>query len=185
MISKYIWASPPPGGPYQEWLCAIPKEMIPFAAGLLLARQLGYTWEGDPAHVGHDLTNFFIIRLYKGIPMDELLDRLDKTYRLIDSTLNGTTYEATGQPDGSTLILPAIPVVPALKSEQPMRAALDKTYKNAAFELSNITFPGETGLTDTSNTIKTKLLELLAEIDQTEEQNTEIIAKLVSVIAAL
>lgn len=185
MISKYIWPHPAPPGPYPDMLAALPKDFIPFAAGLLLARQLQYTWAGDPGRVGEQLTNLFIIRLYKAIAMEELLTRLDNLYRLIDSTLNGTVYEGWPQPDGSMLVLPAIPIAPALRSEQPMRKAADMLLATIALELRNVPFTGAPGMSDTSNTIKTKLLELIAELDQTEEQNAEIIAQLTSVLAAL
>lgn len=186
MISKYIFPSYAPNKPWADWLAVLPAEAIPYVAGLLLARQLDYTWTLDSSPRGRELINATLIGLYMGAPLQELLELNRQLYRLIDNSLNGTEYTATPGPEGTVIIDPPIPVVPAPGGGlQALRPAADRAYRLLAFELSNVAVPGDPLLGDTSNTLKSKILELITEIDETEEQGAETLARIASIIAAL
>jgi hypothetical protein len=56
-----------------------------------------------------------IEEMLMGGAIQQITDRQDQLYRLVDSTLNGTAYTATTDPDTqATTIAPEIPVVPEL-----------------------------------------------------------------------
>lgn len=123
--------------PWNGYLICTAIEGIPFALGAVRLRAIKYWWTETSEANGRQLMNEIGANMLLGCGK-EIVNAVDRVYRLIDSNANGTVYSATGEGTevDPYVYTPEIPVVPLTDLYQlPGERALVEDLKD---KLANI-----------------------------------------------
>lgn len=173
-----------PVPPYNCELTCFDVNMVPFYLGALWLRAQKYWWlTSDDQRIARSALNEEMVRLLMPCGQD-IVDSIDRVYRLIDGSINGNNYIWWNEPDLPADIRPALPVVPDVSNftGDSMRASSLAT--KGAWRRMLLGF-GDFNYWDAGPSIPAQLDEILAAIEAGGFDQTEILSKLTAIIAAL
>lgn len=167
-----------PPEPYHTHLCNIPIEIIPLALGALESRANSFVFPPEHYHNGVQLIRHMQVMILLGT--DEIVESIERLYRLLDTTFNGAVYSAEETPDGVT-ITPAIPDVPAVPPLPMLPATVQLNQR-----LDNIWHGTEHLPAVPATTPLPELIEQLRlAIEASDDLDDEMLAKLAEVAVLL
>lgn len=173
------WPVDLPIDPYTGHTSCIPAQLLPAIAGAVNAVCVESRYKHDGTHGLETLSNLrgAIYMLVTGCT-----DSADKLYRLLDTTYNGTVYEAETI-DGVTTITPAIPDVP-VAPVVPISTAL--------YDIRGLVGQGIVGDAGVPTTYfqPESIADILKQIrdnagDWTAEEKLELLSNVASLVAAV
>lgn len=127
----YKWSAPIP--PYQCEFIEIAPEAVPAMLGALQLKASKYWWlTVEDQRLGRKMLAEQGARLLMSCGQD-IVNAIDRVYRLLDSNQNGTIYSVSGDdtPESPLVFSPSMPVVPTnpgIYSEPGQRWKLDDTH---------------------------------------------------------
>lgn len=167
------------------WECAttsLAKESIPILQGMIWLRSQKYWWEdAESAKNGRRMLNELGVSMLTNCNK-EVVEAIDRVYRLQDSIHNGTVYSRSGEGtlENPYIFNPPMPSVPltAVYDEPGLRWAIDdlrEMLNNFTNGVATVNYP------DVRNP-RQQLADILAAIQAGEEVSTEEIENLLNLI---
>lgn len=163
------------------FLVAIRKPLIPYVGGLLkMMEQRGFWLTETDYENGYTAVVQLEAQLMQNC-IDEITNRQDSLYRLIDTSVYGRVYEVTST--DPLVIEPAIPLVP-VNNIQSLESLMGRA--ELSLQLIDNSLNGtETEHYDNPPSIRDKLQEVIDAITAGSTDNAGIIDQLVLIVGAL
>lgn len=132
-------------------IVGIDKSLLPIIFGALRPLEHRFSWDTDEDYEQGYNAFAQLQAEMTGKCVSELVSSIDRLYRLLDTTFNGTQYTA-GAPDpvtGEQLVTPAIPAAPpaSTNAENAMRAHVGRLWQLAENSVNGRVWPAGAGVT--------------------------------------
>lgn len=137
-LNRFVRDIEAPEPPYVCEVAFFPVATVPWALGALETRVLRYVWKtADDWRLGCQLIRELQVSLLMGCK-NEITNRQDALYALLDRAINGTAYGVSGLgTDVEPYVwIPALPVAPLLQFDLP---GLLKQVQTSGRQLDNLT----------------------------------------------
>lgn len=174
-----------PFPPISGHLACVPVPLIPHILGSLWLRSQKYWWAtATDAKYGRKYLAETSAMLIQGCG-DEIVQAVERLYRLTDSIHNGTQYAVSGMgtPEDPYVYNPPLPLVPVSEpgAEPSVKFSLEKSLRLLDNITNGTTYPDAP---DARN-IRQQLDDLIAAASGQGGLDDEMLAQLVQIVAAL
>lgn len=173
--------------PRTSELSCWPLQAAPTVVKILLRRTYKSSFEEGKHVQGRDMIVRCIVSIYEGC-RSNTAEAVDRVYRLLDTALYQRTYTVEIE-EGETIVRPELPAVPngTWAAADSSRSLVRNALRLRAGTLNSLQNETEDGFSQTTETVKTKLREILEALQSAGggQLDDEMLGELVKIVALL